>query len=142
MKKASLIFIMASQFACAAHAEVFSVAPHALAAIGSPFAGEGRAAELNASTDNDGAYRPGYRQGGVWKTAWDVPTVAWWWLMVRQNDLLSPVTTGELRLATTDGSGYRAAAIEPIAAEPEEWSMMLVGAGLVALQIRRKQKRG
>ncbi|MFZ4699434.1 MAG: hypothetical protein ACOYMG_05245 [Candidatus Methylumidiphilus sp.] len=168
MKKTSLVFIMAASFAGAANAEVFDVAQHAPAVISSPFVGgqgdggnpllaggvsravqapvgiqpsDGHIAEFKPPADGSGAYRTEYRQGGVWKTAWDVPTVAWWWLMTRQNDLVSPVTAAELRPAPADGGGYRAAAIEPIAAEPEEWSMMLVGTGLLAFQLRRKQKQ-
>ena len=42
--------------------------------------------------------------------------------------------------AVTAGSSYAGAVTVEAVPEPEEWAMMLVGAGLVSYQVRRKQK--
>jgi hypothetical protein len=66
------------------------------------------------------AYRTDPTLGGTWQ-----------WL-ARQT---APVA------ATGLGSYYAVPATEDIAPEPAEWSMMLVGAGMVGFQVMRKQKQ-
>ena len=94
--------------------------------------------------DND-TYRIEYRQGGNWVTAWNVPTYGSWGLVTRPTfTLASAITTDELRFTATGGDSYYSVteiqALAPVP-EPEEWAMMLVGAGLVGFQVKRKQRR-
>jgi len=85
----------------------------------------------------DDTVRTGDRQGMAWQSAWGVPTVAWWWMLGQQTTLAAPNDTVEPRF----DASYAASTVEDIASEPEQWSMMLIGAGMVAFQIRRKQNR-
>ena len=95
--------------------------------------------------DNNDTYRIEYRQGGNWVTAWNVPTYGSWGLVTRPVfTLAQAITTDELRFTATGGDGYYSVteiqALAPVP-EPEEWAMLLVGAGLVGFQVRRKQQR-
>ncbi len=93
--------------------------------------------------DND-TYLIEYKDGGNWQTAWVVPTVSSWGLVTRTTSLgLFPITTNELRISATGGDGWYG--VSQVAAyavpEPEEWAMMLLGAGLVGFQVKRKQAK-
>ena len=94
--------------------------------------------------DNNDTYRIEYRQGGNWVTAWDVPAVNSYGLVTRGTTLAQAITTDELRFTATGGDGYYSVtelqALSPVP-EPEEWAMMLVAAGLVGFQVKRKQRR-
>ena len=99
---------------------------------------------FKAQADNNDTYRIEYRQGGNWVTAWDVPTVSSWGLVTRETTLASAVTTNELRFTATGGDNfYSVSEIQALAPvpEPEEWAMMLLGAGMVGFQARRRQRR-
>ena len=96
--------------------------------------------------DNNDTYRIEYRQGGNWVTAWEeVPAYGSWGLVTRPAfTLASAITTDELRFTATGGDGYYSVteiqALAPVP-EPEEWAMLLVGAGLVGFQVKRRQRR-
>jgi hypothetical protein len=93
--------------------------------------------------DND-TYRIEYQHDAGWLTAWEVPTKFSYGLVTRQITLDTPILANALRFSATGGDNYYAVteiqALSPVP-EPEEWPMLTLGAGLVAFQVRRKQRR-
>jgi hypothetical protein len=133
MKKSSLAFIMAGAFACTANAAVTPVALGAAVTLNGAFGGEQGAW---GSHPQAGGYHIEYRQDGHWLTVRKAPAADAWRLDNRYATLAA--------VATMVGGRYYAEPklqeFTPVP-EPQEWSMMLIGVGLVGFQVRRKQQR-